>query len=160
MGDLTFMDRFNGILLISGNQSSVNGELLLMAGVPDAQQAMSAATAFVQGKGFRNGDAIVVIGVRGQVGSVSGILMSDAVPPPRTATQAVATPAFAAATPQASAKRPAIGQAKKKAAKKKAATAKKESASERDKSLKKNPPKKGAKTRPTGKKSKGTKSRK
>ena len=75
------MSRFTGILLINQNQSSVNGELLLMAEDNDADQAMSDATAFVKRKGFQSGFAIVVIGTNGQIGTVNGIVMTDAVAP-------------------------------------------------------------------------------
>jgi|ERR1700722_5516255 hypothetical protein len=117
------MSRFTGILQVSQSQSSVNGNVLLMSGVADPTQAMSSATSFVQGKGFRNGYRIVVIGDLGQVGSISGIIMTDAVAPPVTA-PAPAPAAMAAVEPSATAtsvrqaapRKPAAKKKKKKAA--------------------------------------------
>jgi hypothetical protein len=80
------MSRFNGILLINGGQSSLSGDLLLKADIADPSQAISAATAFVTGKGFQNGFSAVVIGTKGQVNSVQGIVMSD-IQSPQAATQ-------------------------------------------------------------------------
>ena len=73
------MSQFRGILKISGSQSSVNGELLAKAGIPDLGQALAAATAFLLAKGLSNGSAIVVTGERGELGGANVILMIDAV---------------------------------------------------------------------------------
>jgi hypothetical protein len=120
------MSRFAGVLQVSQSQSSVNGNILLMSGVADPNQAMSSATSFVQGKGFRNGFNIVVIGERGQVGSVSGIVMTDAVAPPVTA---AAPAAMAAVAPAATATSASLAAPERTAAKKrKAAPEKKQAA--------------------------------
>lgn len=119
------MSRFAGILQISQSQSSVNGNILLMSGVADPNQAMSSATSFVQGKGFRNGFNIVVIGELGQVGSVSGIIMTDAVAPQVTA---AAPAAMAAVTPAASATSASLAAPGRTASKKKKAPPKKKAA--------------------------------
>lgn len=73
------MSQFRGILKISGSQSSLNGELLAKAGIPDLGQALAAATAFLLAKGLSNGSSIVVTGERGQLGGANVILMIDAV---------------------------------------------------------------------------------
>lgn len=75
----TAMSQFRGILKISGSQSSLNGELLAKAGIPDLGQALAAATAFLLAKGLSNGSSIVVTGERGQLGGANVILMIDAV---------------------------------------------------------------------------------
>jgi hypothetical protein len=121
------MSRFTGILQISQNQSSVNGNILLMSGVADPNQAMSSATSFVQGKGFRNGYRIVVIGELGQVVSISGIIMTDAVAPLVTAPKLAPVP-VAAVEPAATAVGVSRAAKKKTAARKKAATPKKKAA--------------------------------
>jgi hypothetical protein len=125
------MSRFTGILQVSQSQSSVTGNILLMSGVADPNQAMSSATSFVQGKGFRNGYRIVVIGELGQVGSISGIIMTDAVappvtaPPPATAATAAVEPAATAmSVRQAAQKKPAAKKKKAAAPKKKVASKK------------------------------------
>lgn len=118
------MGRFSGTLLISGSQSSVNGDILLMAGDSDSDQAMSDATSFVKRKGFQSGFAIVVTGTMGQVGPVSGIIMTDAAAPTlaapasaamaetpaRTATPAAAVPEHRKAASKK--KKPAAGKKK------------------------------------------------
>jgi RHS repeat-associated protein len=73
------MSRFRGILKISGNQSSFDGELLAKAGIPDLGQALAAATGFLLAKGLSNGSSIVVAGEFGQLGGARVILMIDAV---------------------------------------------------------------------------------
>jgi hypothetical protein len=75
------MSEFRGILLISGSQSSVNGDILLMAGDQDPDSAISGATSFVKRKGFQSGFSIIVTGSKGQVGDVSGIVMTSAAAP-------------------------------------------------------------------------------
>jgi hypothetical protein len=47
-----------------GNQSKLNGARLLMAGIPDLNQAMSAATAYFTGAQppYRSGESITVVG--------------------------------------------------------------------------------------------------
>jgi hypothetical protein len=120
------MSEFRGTLLISGSQSSVNGSILLMAGDQDPDQAMSDATSFVKRKGFQSGFAIVVTGTVGQVGTVNGIIMSDAAAPPTGATVAMveaARTASAAAAPVR--KKPAARKKKAAAGKKKAGPKKK-----------------------------------
>lgn len=97
-----------------------------MSGVADPTQAMSSATSFVQGKGFRNGYRIAVIGELGQVGSISGIIMTDAVAPAVTAPTPAPVPAamaMAAEVPSVSAASVTRAGRKKPAAKKKKAAA-------------------------------------
>lgn len=132
------MSRFTGILQVSQNQSSVNGNILLMSGVADPSQAMSSATSFVQGKGFRSGYRIVVIGDLGQVGSISGIIMTDAVAPsvtaptPAPAAMAAVKPAATAmSVSQAAQKKPVVKKKKTVAPKKKKAAPKKKVASKK-----------------------------
>lgn len=109
----TFMGRFAGTLLISGSQSSVNGDILLKAGISDPSQAISAATSFVQAKGFKSGFSVVVIGTKGQVDSVSGILMSDVVSPPAPAAQTIPS-TLLGETAVRSAARPRASETKKR----------------------------------------------
>jgi hypothetical protein len=131
------MGQFRGTLLISGSQSSVNGDILLMSGDQDPNLAMSDATSFVKRKGFQSGFAIVVTGTLGQVGPTSGIIMTDAAAPVArpVADMALAT-AVRAASPSANA------QPKKPAAKKK--SAKKQSGAKRKSAAKERPRKKPA----------------
>lgn len=95
------MSEFRGTLLISGGQSSINGDILLMAGDQDPDQAMSDATSFVKRKRFQSGFDIVVTGTMGQVGTVSGIIMTEAAAPAVAASRPAAmveTPARTATT--------------------------------------------------------------
>jgi hypothetical protein len=120
------MGQFRGTLLIGGSQSSVNGDILLMAGDQDPNVAMSDATSFVKRKGFQSGFAIVATGAMGQVGPTSGIIMTDAsAPPPVAPTPAamLAAPAARAVGSTSAPGRKRTGAGKKK--KKKSATTKK-----------------------------------
>jgi hypothetical protein len=123
------MGQFRGTLLISGSQSSVNGNVLLMAGDQDPNLAMSDATSFVKRKGFQSGFAIVVTGTLGQVGPTNGIIMTDAAAPAaRPIADMALAPAVTAASPSATPQREKAA-AKKKSAKKK--SAKKKSAAKK-----------------------------
>jgi hypothetical protein len=75
------MDKFTGILAINGDQSSLNGNLLVKAGISDPAQAISAATAYLLNNGFHNGSFIIVLGTQGSVGNVNVIIMSSALHP-------------------------------------------------------------------------------
>lgn len=71
------MDIFTGTLSIISNQSSLNGDLLLKAGIPDMAQAMFAATQFlVKIRHLNSGQFIQVTGDKA-VG-FSAIIMQDA----------------------------------------------------------------------------------
>lgn len=105
------MSEFRGTLLISGSQSSVTGNILLMAGDQDPNLAMSDATSFVKRKGFQSGFAIVVTGTMGQVGPTSGIIITDASAPPVVAPAPAAMLAAPAAPGR---KRTGAGKKKKK----------------------------------------------
>lgn len=73
------MAKYNGILTIISNQSSLDSSLLLMAGIPDTAQAMFAATQFlVKARNLHSGQPIVATGQKGSIGTVSIIVMSDA----------------------------------------------------------------------------------
>lgn len=147
------MSRFSGTLLISGSQSSVNGDILLMAGDSDSDQAMSDATSVVKRKGFQSGFSIIVIGDKGQVGSVSGILMTDAVAPPAAVPSRTAIAELAPSVDATAGPVPAT--APKKAAKKKAARKKrKKTVSRKPKTPRKNSSKRAGKRTTAGKKSK------
>ena len=116
-----------------------------MSGVQDPSQAMSSATSFVQGKGFHSGYKIVVIGELGQVGSISGIIMTNAVAPPVTApapTPAPAAMAMAAEVPSVKAASVSRAERKKPATKKKkGAQPKKRAAAKKAKTRTKRSPK-------------------
>lgn len=113
------MGEFKGTLLISGSQSSVNGNILLMAGDQDPDQAMSDATSFVKRKGFQSGFSIIVAGSMGQVGTVSGIVMTNAAAPPVAVPAALVEAAARTTTVAAATSR------KKAVSKKKTTTARK-----------------------------------
>ena len=146
------MSEFRGILLISGSQSSVNGDILLMAGDEDPDSAMSGATSFVKRKGFQSGFSIIVTGSKGQVGDVSGIVMTSAAAP------TVAAPAaMAVAGPAAMVEAPARTTISTDAAKPgKKAVSKKRTATARKRTKKSSPKKARRRTgkRKTQKKSK------
>lgn len=72
------MRDFTGILSIISNQSSLNSDLLLMAGIPDTAQAMFAATQFlVKTRRLNSGQPITVSGEK--VRGVGIIVMHDAI---------------------------------------------------------------------------------
>jgi hypothetical protein len=82
------MATIRGILSISGTLSTLlpNGELLLLAGFPDPQQASSAATDFIKNvKGIPSGTLVDVIGnpVPTAPGEQPEIVMSDINPVPK-----------------------------------------------------------------------------
>ena len=54
---------FTGVVRISGNQSILNGVLLIRAGVADFPSAMGAATQYLRNQGIGDGDNISVSGV-------------------------------------------------------------------------------------------------
>jgi hypothetical protein len=58
---------FTGVVRISGNQSILNGILLIRAGVGDFPSAMGAATQYLLNAGIGDGDNISVAGVRSSV---------------------------------------------------------------------------------------------
>jgi len=122
------MSEFRGILQIRGSQSSVNGDILLMAGDQDPDQAMSGATSFVKRKGFQSGFSIIVTGSMGQVGTVSGIIMTNAAAPsvaaPTVTAMAEATARMSVAPALRISKKP-DSRKKRPAAKKKKAAPKK-----------------------------------
>lgn len=138
--------------MISGSQSSVNGDILLMAGDQDPDSAMSGATSFVKRKGFQSGFSIIVTGSKGQVGDVSGIIMTSAAAPAVAVPAAMAVAAPAAMVEAAARTTVSADAAKpgnKAASKKRTATARKKT--------KKSSPKKARKPtakRKTRKKSK------
>lgn len=73
------MSMFTGILKIIGSQSSLNDSLLLRAGIPDAAQAIAAATQFlVKTRHLSSGQMIRVDGQAGTIGTVHIISMTDA----------------------------------------------------------------------------------
>lgn len=74
------MSDFQGRLNIIDNQSSLDNNLLLGAGIPDAQQAIAAATQFLRNRNFRSGQPIIVSGQKGMFGSTSIIVMTGARP--------------------------------------------------------------------------------
>ncbi len=73
---------FTGIVRISGNQSILNGTLLIRAGVADFPSAMGAATQYLRNQGIEDGDNISVTGERSSVESggksINVIVMSSA----------------------------------------------------------------------------------
>jgi hypothetical protein len=58
---------FTGVVRISGNQSILNGILLIRAGVADFPSAMGAATQYLLNAGIGDGDNISVAGVTSSV---------------------------------------------------------------------------------------------
>lgn len=71
------MSNFTGILSIISNQSSLNNNLLLLAGTPDPAQAMFAATQFlVKSRNLNSGQLITVSGKKAS--GVAIIIMDDA----------------------------------------------------------------------------------
>lgn len=73
------MADFSGRLTVINSQSSLDNDLLLRAGIPDATQAIFAATQFLlKTKKLLPGQMIKVTGDKGTFGSVSVIVMSDA----------------------------------------------------------------------------------
>jgi hypothetical protein len=143
------MGQFRGTLLIGGSQSSVNGDILLMAGDQDPNVAMSDATSFVKRKGFQSGFAIVVTGTMGQVGPTSGIIMTDASASPVVAPAPAAMLAVPAA--QAGGRPSSPGRKRTAASKKK----KKKSTAVKKKTGRKKAPPRAAKGK-TAKKSRGS----
>jgi hypothetical protein len=53
---------FTGTLFIANGQSSLNGILLLLAGVSDFASAVAAAAQALQNQGFQSGQTIIVTG--------------------------------------------------------------------------------------------------
>lgn len=89
------MSDFTGRLSIISNQSSLDNDLLLMAGIPDAAQAIFAATQFlVKTKHLSSGQRIIVTGERGTFGDAGIIVMTNAAADP---TQPFAVPLAASA---------------------------------------------------------------
>lgn len=73
------MPDFKGRLTVINGQSSLNNDLLLRAGLPDATQAIFAATQFLlKTVGLISGQAIIVTGNKGSLGDVSVIVMTSA----------------------------------------------------------------------------------
>ena len=71
------MSTFTGTLSIISNQSSLDGDLLLKAGIPDTAQAIFAATQYlVKIKKLQSGQFIQVTGQK--VPNISAILMQSA----------------------------------------------------------------------------------
>lgn len=122
------MSDFLGRLTIIGNQSSLDNDLLLQAGIADANQAIAAATQFLRvSKHFSPGQMITVTGNRGQLGNASIIIMTDAraAAQPFVAAEAQTVATTRSASGRKSAKARAKKSGKKKGAKK---TASKKSA--------------------------------
>jgi hypothetical protein len=73
---------FTGIVRISGNQSILNGTLLIRAGVGDFPTAVGAATQYLNNQGIEDGDNISVTGERSSADnggqSINVIVMSSA----------------------------------------------------------------------------------
>lgn len=73
------MSEFFGRLSIIGSQSSLDNDLLLRAGIPDAAQAVFAATQFlVKSRNFSSGQMIIVTGEKGSFGDAGIIVMTNA----------------------------------------------------------------------------------
>lgn len=107
------MANFSGRLTVINSQSSLDNDLLLRAGIPDATQAIFAATQFLlKSRNLNPGQMIIVTGDRGTFGNVGVIVMTDAhaaSEQPFTVTASVST---------AAAKSPSGGKAAKSGAKK------------------------------------------
>lgn len=73
---------FTGVVRITGNQSILNGTLLIRAGVADFPSAVGAATQYLRNQGIQDGDNISVTGERSSVQnggqSINVIVMSSA----------------------------------------------------------------------------------
>lgn len=111
------MPDYNGTLMIISNQSTLDNALLLMAGYPDAAQAMYEATRFlIKDRGLNSGQQIVVTGDKGTINTVSIIVLTDAhaagVQPFNALTFGVAAPTTEAAAAE-KAKKPTAKGAKK-----------------------------------------------
>lgn len=73
------MADFSGRLTVINSQSSLDNDLLLRAGIPDATQAIFAATQFLlKSRSLNPGQMIIVTGDRGTFGNVGVIVMTDA----------------------------------------------------------------------------------
>jgi hypothetical protein len=73
------MANFNGRLTVINSQSSLDNDLLLLAGFSDATQAIFAATQFLlKTKNLVSGQQIIVTGDQGSFGDISVIVMMDA----------------------------------------------------------------------------------
>lgn len=73
---------FTGTVRINGNQSLLNGTLLIRAGVADFPSAMGAATQYLLNQGINDGDTISVSGISTTVQnggrSINVIVMTSA----------------------------------------------------------------------------------
>ncbi|HKS30619.1 MAG TPA: hypothetical protein VJS44_22525 [Pyrinomonadaceae bacterium] len=95
------MADFPGRLTVINGQSSLDNNLLLRPGIPDATQAISAATQFLlKTKKLMSGQSIIVTGNKGTFGSISVIVMTDArADPSQPFAVAASASALAAAQP-------------------------------------------------------------
>jgi len=73
---------FTGVVRITGNQSILNGTLLVRSGVADFPSAMGAATQYLLNAGIQDGDNISVLGQRTSVeyggSTINVIVMNSA----------------------------------------------------------------------------------
>lgn len=128
------MADFSGRLTVINSQSSLDNDLLLRAGIPDATQAIFAATQFLlKTKKLISGQKIIVTGDKGSFGDVSVIVMTDARADASQPFAAAASDlAFAAASPstrkttktrRAGSKKPGAAKGSKKSGGEKSASA-------------------------------------